>query len=190
VLSGFGHPDFQIRRAASGRFANMAATRRCVMPEANMSRRNLFLILAATTALSALALTAARARDVPKVATGFVANILCSETFVSGQRPDRIISETTAAMPGVSLITWALDYHVDFVRKDATVTFLGFGRSHAMYREGFGCYLDHGDAVADIAMPSDIKPSQALLPDIAGPAPVAPANPQLAAALDHAFAEP
>ena len=49
-----------------------------------MTRRSLMLILAATTALSALALTAVRARDVPKVATGFVANVLCSETFVSG----------------------------------------------------------------------------------------------------------
>src|SRR2546421_365748 len=122
------------------------------MPEAhvtrrNVTRRNLLLILAATTALSALALSAARARDVPKVATGFVANILCSETFVSGQQPERIFRETTAAMPGASLITWALDYRVDRARKDATVTFLGFGRSHAVYREGFGCYLDHGDAV-------------------------------------------
>ena len=156
-----------------------------------MTRRNLLLILATTTALSALALTAARARDVPKIATGFVANILCSETFVSGQQPERIFSETTAAMPGASLISWALDYHVDRARKDATVTFLGFGRSHAVYREGFGCYLDHGDAVADISVPpADVKASPALLPDIAGPATVAPANPQLAAALDRAFAEP
>jgi hypothetical protein len=134
-----------------------------------MNRRNLLLILTTTTALSALALSAARARDVPKVATGFVANILCSETFVSGQQPDQIFAETTAAMPGASLITWALDYHVDRARKDATVTFLGFGRSHAVYREGFGCYLDHGDAVADLSVPpADAKPSPALLPDIAG----------------------
>src|SRR5881394_1886468 len=123
------------------------------MPEANVTRRNLLIILATTTALSALALSAARARDVPKIATGFVANILCSETFVSGQQPERILSETTAAMPGASLITWALDYHVDRARNDATVTFLGLGRSHAVYREGLGCYLDHGDAVAAISMP-------------------------------------
>ena len=155
-----------------------------------MNRRNLLLVLATTTALCALVLSAARARDVPKIATGFVANILCSETFVSGQQPERIFSETTAAMPGASLITWALDYKVDRARKDATVTFLGFGRSHAVYREGFGCYLDHDDAVANISVPVDAKPSPALLPDIAGPAPVAPVNPQLAAALDRAFAEP
>jgi len=156
-----------------------------------MTRRNLILILAATTALSALALSAARARDVPKVATGFVANILCSETFMSGQPPEKIFTETMAAMPGVSLITWAMGYHVDRARRDVTVTLFGLGRSHAVYREGMGCYLDHGDVVADSSVPAaDIKPSQVLLPDIAGPAVVAPATPQLAAALDRAFAEP
>src|SRR6266702_6298932 len=107
------------------------------MPEEAVTRRKLIIILAATTALGALALSAARARDVPKVATGFLANILCSETFVSGLQPDRIFSETTAAMPGVSLITWAMDYQVDRARKDVTVTLLGLGRAHAVYREGF-----------------------------------------------------
>ncbi|MGH6642782.1 MAG: serine hydrolase domain-containing protein [Bradyrhizobium sp.] len=155
-----------------------------------MTRRKLLLILATATALGALALSAVRARDVPKVATGFVANILCSETFVSGQQPDRIFRETTAAMPGVSLITWAMDYHVDRARKETTVTLLGFGRSHAVYRAGLGCYLDHGTAVADIPAPSADLKSQALLPDIAGPSVVTSANPQLAAALDRAFAEP
>ena len=155
-----------------------------------MTRRKLFSILAATTALSALAFSAARARDVPKVATGFLANILCSETFVSGLQPDRIFSETTAAMPGANLITWAMDYHVDRVRKDATVTLLGFGRAHAVYREGAGCYLDHGDAVATIAMPAEGKPQPALLSEIAGASIVAPQSPALATALDRAFAEP
>ena len=156
-----------------------------------MNRRNLILILATTSALSALALTAARARDVPKVATGFVANILCSETFVSGQPPESILNETISAMPGAGLISWALNAKVDRARRDVTVTLLGFGKSHAVYREGLGCYLDHGDVVADSSAPAaDIKPSQVLLPDIAGPAVVAPTTPQLAAALDRAFAEP
>jgi hypothetical protein len=77
-----------------------------------VKRRNLILILAATTALSALALSAARARDVPKVATGFVANVVCTETFVSGLDPARVFAETTSAMPGTGLISWALDYRV------------------------------------------------------------------------------
>ena len=155
-----------------------------------MKRRNLILILASTTALSALVLSAARARDVPKVATGFVANVVCTETFVSGLDPARVFAETISAMPGTGLISWALDYRVDRARKDVTVTLLGLGRSHAVYRgEGLGCYLDHGGAVADISVPApDAK--AALLPDIAGPSIVAPQTPQLAAALDRAFAEP
>ena len=93
-------------------------------------------------------------------------------------------------MPGTGLISWALDYRVDRARKDVTVTLFGLGRSHAVYRgEGLGCYLDHGGAVADISAPaSDAR--AALLPDIAGPAIVAPQTPQLALALDRAFAEP
>jgi CubicO group peptidase (beta-lactamase class C family) len=160
-----------------------------VLEEA-VTRSKLFLLLAATAALGGLALTAARARDVPKVATGFVANVLCSETFVSGFDSDRIFSETTAAMPGSGLIGWALSYNVDRARKDVTVTLLGLGRSHAVYREGFGCYLDHGGAAADLSRPSEAKPQPALLPEIAGPSIVVPQTPQLAAALDRAFAEP
>ena len=155
-----------------------------------MTRRKLFIILATTTVLGALVLSAARARDVPKVATGFVANILCSETFVSGQPPDRIFSETMAAMPGVGLISWALNYDVDRVRKDVAVTLFGLGRSHAVYRDGFGCYLDHDDAPTPIALPQDSNPQPAVLPEIAGTSIVAPQSPQLAAALDRAFAEP
>src|SRR6185295_11397042 len=100
-----------------------------------------------------------------------------------------IFDDTTAAMPGVGLITWALDYKVDRARKDVTVTLFGLGKSHAVYRgEGLGCYLDHGGTVVDISLPPvDVKP---LLPEIAGAAMVTPQSPQLAAALDRAFAEP
>src|SRR5262249_16812694 len=72
-----------------------------------------------------------------------------------------------------------------------TVSLLGLGRSHAVYRGELGCFLDHGDAVAGIAMsPAKDLPQAALLPEVAGPSIVAPANPALAAALDRAFAEP
>jgi CubicO group peptidase (beta-lactamase class C family) len=154
-----------------------------------MTKRRLFILFATTAALGALAFTAARARHVPKVATGFVANVLCSETFVSGLDPEKTFAQTTDAMPGAGLITWAMDVRIDRDRKDVTVTLFGLGRSHAIYRNGAGCYLDHGSAAAEITVPApDRQP--ALLPDIAGPAPVQPASPQLAAALDRAFAEP
>ncbi|MFH0299443.1 serine hydrolase [Bradyrhizobium sp. 31Argb] len=154
-----------------------------------MTRRKLILILAATATVSALALSVAWAREVPKVTTGFVAGILCSEIFVSGLEPERILAETTAAMPGAGLISWALGYRVDRARRDVTVTLLGLGRSHAVYREGFGCYLDHGTRAAEFTLSLDSK-QQPLLPDIAGPSTVAPQTPDLAVALDRAFAEP
>jgi len=154
-----------------------------------MTRRKLIFILAATTALSALALGVARAHDLPKVATGFVANVVCSETFVSGQEPDKIFADTTAAMPGAGLITWAMDYKVDRVAKDVTVTLFGLGKSHAVYRGTLGCYLEHGESATRVTVPTESKPQPALLPEIAGPAVVQPATPQLAEAFDRAFAE-
>jgi CubicO group peptidase (beta-lactamase class C family) len=155
-----------------------------------MTRRKTILLLAASTALVALAATAVRARDVPKVATGFIANVLCSETFVSGLDPARNVAETIAAMPGAGLVGWALDYRVDRARKDVTVSLLGLGESRAVYRGELGCFLDHGAAVRDVALPAADKPQAPLLPEVAGPSVVAPQSEALAAALDRAFAEP
>lgn len=153
-----------------------------------MTRRRKILLLAASIACAGLALGAVRAQDTPKVATGFVADILCAETFVSGLDIRRNFSETNDAMPGTSLITWAMDYQVDRVRKDVTVALFGIGRSHAVYREGLGCTLEHGEAIAAVTVPADDR-QPALLPEIAGPAIVPPQSPELAAALDRAFAE-
>ncbi|MDE5442232.1 serine hydrolase [Bradyrhizobium sp. CSA207] len=154
-----------------------------------MIRRRKIVLLTTAIACAGLALGAARARDVPKVATGFVADILCAETFVSNLDPRRNFSETADAMPGTGLITWAMDYWVDRARKDVTVTLFGIGRSHAVYREGLGCTLDHGAALADVTLPADDR-QPALLPEIAGPSIVSPQTPQLAAGLDRAFTEP
>lgn len=154
-----------------------------------MTRRRKIILLTTTIACAGLALGAARAHDVPKVATGFIADILCSETFVSGLDPQRTFTETTDAMPGAGLIVWALDYQVDRVRKDVTVTLFGLGRSHAVYREGLGCTLDHGKPLVDVALPPDDR-QPALLPEIADPAIVPPQSAELSAALDRAFTEP
>ena len=82
--------------------------------------------------------------------------------------PNRIFSETTSAMPGANLISWAMNYRVDRARKDVTVTLFGLGRAHAVYREGAGCYLDHGGAAAAIAPPQNSTPQPALLPTSPG----------------------
>ena len=136
-----------------------------------------------------LVLGAFRARDVPKVATGFVAHVLCSETFVSGFDPRRTFVETSDAMPGSGLMTWAMDYRVDRARKEVTVSLFGLGRSHAVYREELGCTLEHGNGLAEVSQSPDDRPP-ALLPDIAGASIVAPQSPAMASALDRAFTEP
>lgn len=154
-----------------------------------MTRRRKIILLTTTIVAVGLALGAARARDVPKVATGFVADTICSETFVSGLDPSRNLAETIDAMPGASLLSWAMDYQVDRMRKDVTVTLFGIGRSHAVYREGLGCTLEHGQGIAAVVLPPDDK-QPALLPEIAGPGLVPPQSEELSAALDRAFAEP
>ena len=154
-----------------------------------MTRRRKIILATTAIACAGLALGAARARNVPKIATGFIAHTLCSETFVSGLDPSRDLAETTDAMPGAGLLTWAMDYRVDRARKDVTVSLFGIGRSHAVYREGLGCTLEHGTALTDVTLPADDK-RPALLPQIAGPAIVPPQSEGLSAALDRAFAEP
>jgi CubicO group peptidase (beta-lactamase class C family) len=154
-----------------------------------VTRRRKIVLLSTAVACAALALGAARARNAPQVATGFVAHVLCAETFVSGLDPQRTLVETTDAMPGTGLITWAMDYQIDHALKDVTVTLFGLGRSHAVYREGLGCTLEHGAEIADVALPPDDR-QPVLLPEIAGRAVLSPQSPELSAALDRAFAEP
>ncbi|CCE08529.1 putative Beta-lactamase family protein; 6-aminohexanoate-dimer hydrolase [Bradyrhizobium sp. STM 3843] len=154
-----------------------------------MTKRRLFLVAASAIVLSAVVFGAARARDVPKVATGFVASVVCAETFVSGLDPQRVFTETTDAMPGTWLITWAMETKVDATAKDVTVTLLGMGRSHAVYRDGLGCHLDHGDGI-DLSPPAKEAPQPMILPEIGPSSVVVPTTPALAAALDRAFAEP
>ncbi|QDF40940.1 serine hydrolase [Bradyrhizobium symbiodeficiens] len=154
-----------------------------------MTRRRKIILATTAIACAGLAFGAARARDVPKVATGFIADTLCSETFVSGLDPMRDLAETTDAMPGTGLLTWAMNLQIDRARKDVTVTLFGIGRSHAIYREGLGCTLEHGEGITDVALPPDDKQT-ALLPEIAGPGLVSPQSAELSAALDRAFTEP
>ena len=94
-------------------------------------------------------------------------------------------------MPGAGLITWGMDYRIDRARKDVNVTLFGGGQSHAVFREGLGCYLSHGDEAVDASLPSAASEMRrALLPEIAGASLVETANPELKRALDGAFVEP
>lgn len=159
-----------------------------------MTRKRGFIILGAVagvvTACSVLALTTAWSGDAPRVATGFVSHILCSATFVSGVDPDQVLSDTEEAMPGVGLIDWAIDTRIDRATRIVTTTLLGGAASRAVYRDGLGCLVENGQGPVDASLPSAEARAPALLPQIAGPALVDPAEPTLKHALDRAFAEP
>jgi CubicO group peptidase (beta-lactamase class C family) len=153
-------------------------------------RKRGFVVLGVATACCALVLTAAWSRDVPRVATGFVAHILCSAAFVSGVDPDEVYADTMDAMPGVGLIAWALVYRIERDRKEVTTTLLGGGRSRAVYRDGLGCLVENGQGPVDASLPPSESTNPPLLPEIAGPSLVDTADPDLSRALDRAFAEP
>lgn len=154
-----------------------------------MTTRNKLIFATAAAILGSAALSALWPRDAAGVATGFVSHILCSEVFVSGLDPDQVYSETLEAMPGVAAIKWAFDYRVDRSRHEVTTTLFGLAKSRAIYRDGLGCMMRHGDERVDLAAPIAVEPQQALLPEIAGSGLVQPANAELKQALDRAFAE-
>ncbi|MBR0715333.1 serine hydrolase [Bradyrhizobium liaoningense] len=158
------------------------------------------LFLRISAALIVLALLAGgalgvvyRPDDALRVATGFVAHNVCSKTFVSGLDPQIVFGETTER-EGISRLSPLMRLDLDRAAKTADVTVLGRFRSHAIFRDGFGCVLHHGTRTPylpkiDLVAAKTPK-APPLLPEIAGDAVVAPAEPALKAALDHAFEEP
>jgi CubicO group peptidase (beta-lactamase class C family) len=128
-----------------------------------------------------------------RVATGFVAHIVCAKTFVSGLDPQTAFAEATER-EGVSPFRPVLNYHLDRVGKTVDASAAGLFRSRAAFHEGFGCVLLHRHKEPYL-LKSDIDALKVpkappLLADIAGASIVEPANPGLKAALDHAFEEP
>jgi CubicO group peptidase (beta-lactamase class C family) len=127
------------------------------------------------------------------VASGFVAHNLCSKVFVSGLDPDVTFAETTER-EGIRRLHPLMAFDLDREAKAVDVAVLGRFRTHAIFREGFGCVLQHGATTPylpriDLVAAKTPK-APPLLPEIAGPAVVEPSDPALKGALDHAFEEP
>jgi CubicO group peptidase (beta-lactamase class C family) len=129
-----------------------------------------------------------------RVATGFVSHEICSGVFVSGLKPEAIFAENLKPRPFFSLVAWALAYQVDPEHRAVTATFLGGDQSRATYRDGLGCIVVHSAEPADTPRSAKAAAAEpragALLPEIAGPEVVEPADDRLRIALDRAFAEP
>jgi CubicO group peptidase (beta-lactamase class C family) len=128
-----------------------------------------------------------------RVATGVVAHNVCTKTFVSGLDPQAVYSEIVQR-DGIRRLRHVLKLHVDRNAKTVDASAAGLLASHAVFHDGMGCVLLHGSKEPYI-LKSDIDALKApkappLLPEIADPGIVAPPDPVLKAALDHAFEEP
>jgi hypothetical protein len=139
-------------------------------------------------------LVAIRRPDIAiRSATGSVADALCAKTFVSGLDPLAFFAEIMER-PGIRRLRFGMRYELDRAARKLNVSVAGLFVTHTIFHEGFGCvrvlggkepYLLKADIVA-LKTPK----TPPLLPEIAGPDVVEPADPALKAALDHAFAEP
>jgi hypothetical protein len=128
-----------------------------------------------------------------RVATGYVAHNICSETFVSRIDPQTVFAEAIER-DGIRRLRLLLRYHLDRTAKIVDASVAGLFESRAAFHEGFGCVMLLGSQQPYL-LRSDIEALKTpkappLLPEIAGPKAVEPADPALKAALDHAFEEP
>jgi len=128
-----------------------------------------------------------------RVATGYVAHVVCVKTFVSGLDPQTVFTETSERS-GIRLLRHVLHFRLDRTGRTVDASTLGLFDSRATFHDGLGCVEQHGPKPPYL-LRSDIETlktpkSPPLLPDIADPGVVAPSDPALKAALDHAFEEP
>ncbi|WP_266168069.1 serine hydrolase domain-containing protein [Dyella subtropica] len=123
-------------------------------------------------------------RDLMRTATGSVSRSLCATTFLSRLDPDRMFDEEQR--PLMSSIAWAIHYDVDRARREVRTSVLGGFAARAVFREGLGCLLVHGNDPVPEAAGFESAP-------IASPYPqaevVEPTDPAIHHALDRAFAE-
>lgn len=122
--------------------------------------------------------------------TGVAAHDLCSEVFVSGLDPDRIFTESLKPRPGFELVAWALQYSVEREQRQVRAWLPVGVASRAVFRDGLGCILVHGDETVDSPALGLMVHAPSLLGAIGGPDIVDTVAPQVKVALDAIFTEP
>ncbi len=126
-----------------------------------------------------------------RVGTGVVSHTLCSGAFVSGLDPDLLYAEAVKPIPGQRVLSKRLRYVVDRAGRQVIVTWAGGFQSRAIYRDGFGCMILHGDETK-VAATGKFPGGQigtAPAPHEGELLEVQPPEPKLEAALDRAFTE-
>src|SRR5260221_6396651 len=120
------------------------------------------------------------------VATGFASHQLCSATFVSKLEPEAFYDE--ALRPTGGPMSFLISHKVDREKGEVTSRIAGSAESRAVYRGEEGCLVVAGAPPAHPPAGAP-QPRPSLLPEIAGPEPVEPAEPTIKASLDRAFTE-
>jgi CubicO group peptidase (beta-lactamase class C family) len=142
--------------------------------------------IALTLALVLVIYTSFWGKDMLHVATGSVSRSLCAAVFVSGVDPERLYNEEQ--LPRLHLVNWALHYSIDRDRHEVRTTIGGGFGSRAVYRNGIGCLVVHGDVpvpeAGGVSAPSftDAVADQTAI--------IEPSDLGLRHALDQAFSEP
>jgi hypothetical protein len=154
-------------------------------------RRRALPIIAAVFALLTVGCSS-RAGHPSRIATGYISHVVCSYVFVSGLDPARVKAEDIESNPVFNGFHWALRYKMNRARREVVARAFGRFETRAVYHDGVGCLNVAGTETPDTpnraAIEADAPVAEAL-PEIAGPAPVAPTG-ALKAAVDAAFAEP
>ncbi|MGA3004296.1 MAG: serine hydrolase [Acetobacteraceae bacterium] len=153
-------------------------------------RRGLWFVaaIAVVAALGVGFLYVRRMRPV-SVATGTIAQVLCTEVFVSHLAAEDVYRETLAPALGSGLMANHVHWSADRQHRTVTATWFGRFASTAVYRGAAGCLLSRGHQPPP--PPPLLAPfAAAWQPEIAGPQIVEPSNPALVRALDNVFADP
>jgi CubicO group peptidase (beta-lactamase class C family) len=147
-------------------------------------RRSISVVLLATA--PTLLLGCSSLDQATDVAAGYVSHQLCSATFVSRIDPEQYYRESIA--PVLAPVGFLSGHRIDRERAQVSASFSGLAQARAIDRGPLGCLVLHGEPPAPVSLPEHV-PATPLLPDIAGPAIVEPAQPALQQALDRTFAE-
>jgi Beta-lactamase len=148
------------------------------------------LIFSGVLLLGAGARFVRRAGQGIRVGTALVSKMLCSGVFVSGLDPDALYREAVKPIPGQTRLAKRLNYNVDRATRQVTATWWGGFQSRAVYREGYGCVLVHGNGQKDALDGSDPGGVRATSAAAVLAALEVQPPPKLETTLDRAFAEP
>ncbi|MEK8052387.1 serine hydrolase [Ideonella sp. DXS22W] len=128
----------------------------------------------------------------PRVASGLTSQLICIDVLHSGLPLADALRQRVAPLGAMGLVMPLIDVQVDAGQGRVHTRLAGGWASQAQWRPGLGCLVDWpGDApAASAGLPPVAHWPAPELPAIAGPAPVAAANPALAQALARGFDEP